>query len=118
MTQKEFLDKVIDRTIFKEDVKIELPDTDDCFVCGGKGHLKVENTSNFVKCNTCKGSGKTYTGKKKKVDGKVLYVPVAFEENKERVIYVSVVYYENDKPVNLSVNYEVISIENKSENEE
>lgn len=118
MELKEFLEKVIDKTIFKETVKVQVPEIRDCNLCKGSGFLNVENTDLKITCPECKGEKQVRTGNRKSVDGKVLYVPVAFEENKERVFYVSVVYYEGETPINISVGVEDIELGSTTENTE
>ena len=117
MELKDFLEKVVDKSIFKETVKVQVPEIRDCTVCNGSGVLKIENTDLKVTCPNCRGEKQKKTRNKKVVEAKVLYVPIAFEENKERVFYVSIVYYENNNPINVSVGVEDLEIEDGTESD-
>jgi hypothetical protein len=105
---KNFLSKVIDKSIFKKNVKIRVPVKGACFTCKGEGIVSIVGSEQKIICPACRGDKYFITGETKVVEGNVLYVPVAFEENKERVLYVSICYYENDIPVNITVSSEDI----------
>ena len=96
------VEKVVDRSIFKNPVKFRVPDTTKCKTCDGSGSIDIKNGPKVI-CPTCYGSGTSFQGGKREVEGVVQYVPIAFEEKEERVIQLSVTYYENDKPINLSI---------------
>lgn len=112
MELKDFLERVIDRSIFKETVKIKVPIEEKCQTCKGTGTLRLGETNTYLPCSTCRGRGITTSIKKEKVDARVLYVPVAFEEKKERVLFVSVAYDAGGRTINTSVKVEDIEIEN------
>lgn len=117
MELKGFLEKVLDKSIFKDEVKATVADRATCTLCNGSGRLRIEMTPSYVPCPSCRGSGTSINGTKK-VDAKVLYTPIAFEENKERVLFVSISYEENGKTINTSVKLEDIEIENKLEDKQ
>jgi len=96
------VEKVIDRSIFKTPVKFIIHEYKDCFACLGTGVTKITNGLEIV-CPICFGSKKSPYYDKKEVEGKVQYVPMAFEENKIRILQISVTYYESERPINLSI---------------
>lgn len=105
---KDFLSKVIDKSIFKKSVKIQVPVKGTCTTCKGEGIVSIVGSDQKILCPACRGDKYFTTSETKVVEGNVLYVPVAFEENKERILYVSVCYYENDTPINITVSPESI----------
>lgn len=78
------VEKVVDRSIFKNPVKFRVPDTTKCKTCDGSGSIDIKNGPKVI-CPTCYGSGTSFQGGKKEVEGVVQYVPIAFEEKKKEL---------------------------------
>lgn len=96
------IEKVIDKSIFNKKVKIMVPALSKCITCNGTGLVSIPNGPTIV-CPACQGRAFLNKGEKKEVEGEVQYVPIAFEKNKERVLQLSITYYEDEKPVNISI---------------
>ena len=103
-----FLEKILDKSIFKKKVKIKVPADDTCPICKGNKEIRVAKEYRMV-CPKCGGKGVFPSSATRVVNNaSVQYVPIAFEENKERILYVSVSYEESGKIINTSVKAEDI----------
>lgn len=98
-----FLEKVLDKSIFKEKFSVKVPADDTCPVCKGSREIRVAKEYRMV-CPKCGGKGVFPSSTTRIVDNAtVQYVPIAFEENKEKVLYVSVSYEEGGQIINTTV---------------
>lgn len=104
---KDFIEKVIDKSIFDKQIKIMVPMLSKCKTCNATGFVTIPNGPMII-CPTCQGRLNLDVGEKKEVVGEVQYVPIAFEKNKSRIIQISITYYEEDRPINISVSEEDI----------
>lgn len=107
-----FLEKVLDKSIFKKKVKIRVQADDTCPVCKGNREILVAKEYRMT-CPKCSGRGVFPSSATRIVNNaSIQYVPIAFEENKERILFVSVSYEEGDKVINTSIKVEDVLDEN------
>lgn len=104
---EKLIERIIDKSIFKEKVKARVPIEDSCPVCKGSTRIRVANEYEMV-CPKCKGKGFLPSDKMKEVDVNILSVPMFFESRGESIISISASYEEEGKMINLSIKPEDI----------
>ena len=98
------LDKIIDRSIFKGEYDVIIPKSKTCSHCKGSGFI-----AQGIRCNNCE-NGEVFTGNVTK-KANIQCAPVFFEENKARILYVTVTYTDGNMRKNISVKPENIILD-------